>query len=318
MNDSIASGAAPVLPGSLRFIERDWLSANQILGFDHDEAVVVDTGYVKHADFTVALIRRALADAGEHAPAGVRLAGIVNTHLHSDHCGGNHALSQAFGCPITIPAASAADVAAWDEAALTLSTTGQRCARFQHTATLAPGDTLRLGGLAWRVLSAPGHDPKSLIFLCEREGLLISADALWEHGFGVIFPELDGQAGFGEQQSVLDLIATLRVDLVLPGHGRAFGDVRSALERARARLDAMRADPRRHARHALKVLVKFLLLDRERIEAARLIDLVRNATVMQRTAALIGMEFGTALAWAADELVAQDQLRRDGAWLFNA
>ncbi len=147
MSGSIASGAAPVLPASLRFIERDWLSANQILGIDDGEAVVVDTGYVKHADFTVALIRRALADAGEHAPGGVRLAGIVNTHLHSDHCGGNQALSQAYGCPITIPAASAADVAAWDEAALTLSTTGQRCARFQHAATLAPGGTLRLGGL---------------------------------------------------------------------------------------------------------------------------------------------------------------------------
>lgn len=318
MSDSAASGAAPVLPASLRFIERDWLSANQILGIDRGEALVVDTGYVKHAAFTVALIRRALGVADEHTSGGIRLAGIVNTHLHSDHCGGNHALSQAFDCPITIPAASAADVAAWDEAALALSTTGQRCARFQHTATLAPGDVLRLGGLAWRVLSAPGHDPKSLIFLCEREGVLISADALWEQGFGVIFPELDGRSGFGEQQSVLELISTLSVALVLPGHGRAFGDVRSALERAFVRLDAMRTDPRRHARHALKVLVKFLLLDRERIEAARLVELVRNPGMMQRTAALIGMEFGTALAWAADELVAQDQLRRDGAWLSNA
>src|SRR5690606_19302673 len=108
------------------------------------------------------------------------------------------------------------------------------------------------------------------------------------------------------------------VRLVLPGHGRAFGDVRAALDRAFARLDAMRADPRRHARHALKVLVKFLLLDLERVEAGRLLEPVRHATVMQRTAALIGMEFAAALAWAADELVEQGQLRRDGAWLLNA
>jgi hypothetical protein len=39
---------------------------------------------------------------------------------------------------------------------------------------------------------------------------------------------------------------------------------------------------------------------------------------MQRTAALIGMAFEAALAWAADELVAQGQLRRDGPWLLNA
>ena len=41
---------------------------------------------------------------------------------------------------------------------------------------------------------------------------------------------LDGQAGFGEQQAVLDLIATLRVDLVLPGHGR-MKEVRATAQR---------------------------------------------------------------------------------------
>jgi len=318
MSGARPSGTAPVLPPSLRFIERDWLSSNQVLGCEGDAAVVVDTGYAKHAALTVELVRRLLGQTSTETGRSVRLAGIVNTHLHSDHCGGNQALAQAFDCPITIPAASAADVAAWDEAALTHSTTGQRCARFRHAATLAPGDTLRLGGLDWRVLAAPGHDPKSLVFHCEREAVLISADALWEHGFGVIFPELDGQSGFDEQQSVLELIAGLPVGLVLPGHGRAFGDVRGALDRAFTRLEAMRADPRRHARHALKVLVKFLLLDLERIEAARLAEPLRHATVMQRTAALIGMAFEAALAWAADELVAQGQLRRDGAWLLNA
>lgn len=313
MSGPDASGPMSALPASLRFIERDWLSSNQVLGFEHGEAIVVDTGYDKHAALTVELVRRALADAG-----AARLSRIVNTHLHSDHCGGNHALSQAFGCGITVPQASAADVEAWDEDALTYAGTGQRCTRFRHDATLAPGDTLRLGGLDWRALAAPGHDPKSLIFHCERERLLISADALWEHGFGLIFPELDGRSGFDEQRAVLGLISTLKVDLVLPGHGRAFGDVRGALDRAFTRLDAMRADPRRHARHALKVLVKFLMLDLERIEAARLVDPVRQASVMHRTAALIGLEFEEALDWAAGELVAQGQLRREGGWLVNA
>lgn len=318
MSDAPAPPAAAALPESLRFIERDWLSSNQVVGFAGNAAIVVDTGYAKHAALTVELVRRVL-DARERETGGsIRLVGIVNTHLHSDHCGGNRALAHAFGSPITVPAASAADVAAWDEVALTHATTGQRCERFRHAATLAPGETLRLGGLDWRVLAAPGHDPKSLIFHCEREGLLVSADALWEQGFGVIFPELDGHSGFDEQRSVLELIATLPVRLVLPGHGRAFSDVRGALDRAFTRLEAMRADPRRHARHALKVLVKFLLLDLERVEATRLVDFLRRATVMQRTAELIGMEFGAALAWAADELVAQGQLRRDGAWLLNA
>src|SRR5690606_33947292 len=149
------------------------------------------------------------------------------------------------------------------------------------------------------------------------EVLLIAADARGERCVGVIFPLLGGQSGFDELQSVLELRAGVPVGLVLPGHGRSFADVRGALDRAFTRLEAMRADPRRHARHALKVLVKFLLLDLERVEAARLVEPLRRAAVMQRTAELIGMDFGAALAWAADELVAQGQLRRDGAWLVN-
>mgnify|MGYP002682426652 CR=1 FL=1 len=66
-----ASGAAPgatALPASLRFIERDWLSSNQVLFFDGEgaqaHASLVDTGYVKHAELTLALVRHVLARHG--------------------------------------------------------------------------------------------------------------------------------------------------------------------------------------------------------------------------------------------------------------
>ena len=300
------------LPATLRFVERDWLSSNQIVGIDGDAATVVDTGYAKHAALTVALMRQLLAGSG----AG--LARVVNTHLHSDHCGGNHALVDAFGCSITVPHASAAEVAEWDEQRLSFAATGQRCPRFAHDATLRPGDTLRLGELDWDVHAAPGHDPKSLIFHCERERLLISADALWGNGFGIVFPEIEGESGFDEQHEVLDLIGRLRVERVLPGHGPMFDDVEAALARARAKLAAMREDPKRHARHALKVLVKFLLLDVERIAEPALHESVRDAVVMRHAAAQIGMDYGDALRWAADSLVAQRLLRREGDELLDA
>lgn len=299
------------LPASLRFLERDWLSSNQVVGIEGEEATVVDTGYAKHAELTVELIRHTLDGTG------ARLSRVVNTHLHSDHCGGNRALADAFGCTITIPQASAREVAAWDESSLSFAATGQHCPRFNYDATLRPGDSLRLGGLDWNVHAAPGHDPKSLIFHCERERLLISADALWENGFGIVFPELDGESGFDEQQAVLDLIAQLDVERVLPGHGRMFGDVVGALARARAKLAAMRSDPARHARHALKVLVKFLLLDVERIEESALHERVQGAVVMRHAAAKIGMEYEQALRWATDSLVTQGLLRREGGELVD-
>src|SRR5690606_13349648 len=131
--------------------------------------------------------------------------------------------------------------------------------RFVADAMLRPGDVLAVGDRRWQVLGAPGHDPHSVVLFDDEAGGLISADALWENGFGVVFPELEGVAAFDEVEQVLDLIARLDARWVLPGHGAPFADVAGALQRARARLAGYRAEPQRHARHALKVLVKYHL-----------------------------------------------------------
>ena len=70
----------------LQVLQRDWLSSNQVVFLDPQahSASVVDTGYSSHAPQTVALLEAALR--------GRNLARILNTHLHSDHCGGNQAL----------------------------------------------------------------------------------------------------------------------------------------------------------------------------------------------------------------------------------
>ena len=92
-------------------------------------------------------------------------------------------------------------------------------------------------------------------------GLLISADALWENGFGLVFPELAGEQGFADTARVLDAIERLPVRWVVPGHGAPFSDLTGALGRARSRLAAWQAAPERHARHALKVLAKYHLME---------------------------------------------------------
>lgn len=303
----------------MHVIERDWLSCNQILFFDEEGgmpagATLVDSGYVKHAEATLALVRHVLAQRG-FAEVGLRL--LINTHLHSDHCGGNALLAQTFGCPILVPAPEFDAVTRWDEDALSYNGTGQRCARFVAAGSLRPGDELSLGGARWQALGAPGHDPHSLILHCPEHRVLISADALWENGFGVIFPELEGESGFAEQQAVLDLISTLDVDTVIPGHGRVFGEVPAAIERARHRLEGMRADPTRNARNAARVLIKFLLLDHERMTFEELLHEMRNATIVKNAGALIGMDLPQTIAWGVDELERQGKLCREGELLID-
>jgi glyoxylase-like metal-dependent hydrolase (beta-lactamase superfamily II) len=240
-------------------LQRGWLSSNNILvhGAPGEAgALLIDSGHVVHAPQTVALVREALR--------GQALALLVNTHLHSDHCGGNAALQAAFDVPLALPPGQAPAVAAWDEAALSYQATGQLCQRFAHQRVLAVGERLRAGGRDWQVVAAPGHDPHSVMLFDAAHGVLASADALWENGFGVVFPELDGEPGFDDVAAVLDLIEALAPRLVIPGHGAPFSDVAGALARARVRLKGMRDAPHRHARHAVKVLIKYHLMERRR------------------------------------------------------
>ena len=235
--------------------ERGWLSSNNVLlaSGPAGETILVDTGYASHAEQTVALVRRALK--------GRPLDRVVNTHLHSDHCGGNHALQEAFGCAVDVPLGEASKVDAWDEGALTYRATGQQCPRFRRTGSITAGGELVHGSSRWRVLAAPGHDPESVVFYEPDRQLLISADALWANGFGVVFPEIVGEPGFDDVKSTLETLAGLRVRWVIPGHGAPFDDFEPAIARAFKRLHGLAADPTKHARHAAKVLVKFRLLE---------------------------------------------------------
>ena len=251
---TVRNAGEPVrLPPTMQVIERGWLSSNNIVFDDGDSCSVVDTGYVAHAPMTVQLVER--------AARGRPLARIVNTHLHSDHVGGNAALAARFGAAITIPPGQAEAVRDWDQTRLNYVPTGQRCARFGYDHLIDPGRPLRLGALQWQVLSGGGHDPEMVLLYNDDERILLSADALWENGFGVIFPELEGHSGFKEQQQALETIVRLSPRTVVPGHGAAFTAVDAALEVAFRRLDSLRSDPERNARHAAKVLIKFWLLE---------------------------------------------------------
>lgn len=325
MADALAS-----LPASLHVFERGWLSSNNVL-FTGDETALVDSGYVTHAPQTLALV--------SHALEGRPLDRLINTHLHSDHCGGNGALQAAYGCATSIPAHEASKVAAWDEEALSFRATGQQCARFSFDALLAPGQVLALGGMDWTVLAAPGHDPHAVLLFCPAEGILISGDALWENGFGVIFPELAGEPGFDAARATLDLIATLDARVVIPGHGRMFTDVAGALQRAYSRLDYLAADPRRNAENAVKVLVKFLLLERQRIALDAVADLLAGIPVVGSAVGLMDVSalttdsalfnapshgpaapdtYTTLANWAISSLLRANAARIDGDFLLDA
>ena len=275
---NLARNAPYWLPDSVQFIERDWLSSNHVLFTDDAALSIVDTGYKSQAALTQAIVAHAIQHCG---PKGY-LDRIVNTHLHSDHCGGNAVLQQHYRTVKTfIPADCANWVSDWDTDQLTFKATAQDCDRFTFTHTMQDGDTLSLGGYRWQAILAPGHDHTMLVLYCSQLRALITADALWENGFGITFPELEGQSGFEEHRATLNRLSTLDVAVVLPGHGRLFTDFRAALSRAHSKLDYLMTDPKRHVRLAGRVLLKFLLLERKIIAIEDLPSILSNAKLFQ-------------------------------------
>lgn len=245
-------------PPSMCVLERGWLSSNNVLFLGKERTAIVDTGYCSHEDQTLALVRRLLN--------GRPLDAIYNTHLHSDHCGGNRILQANFPQLRThVPEAEFDRVNDWERMAPTFAATGQRCEPFRADEPVRPGDLIELGDLWWKALYAPGHHPYSLLLYNEAHGILISADALWEKGFGVVFPALDGWGGFQETRATLDMIDDLQPRIVIPGHGRPFTDVKAALSEAYSRIAYLEADPIRNAQNGIKVLLKFLLMERQKI-----------------------------------------------------
>ena len=241
----------------MHVFERGWLSSNNVLFTDGEQSLLVDSGYCTHSSQTSQLVQRALN--------GRALDRLVNTHLHSDHCGGNAALQALYpGMETLIPPGQASAVDHWDPVALTYAPTGQLCPRFTYSDVLNPGSELFFGSRIWQAHAASGHDPHSLVFFEPISRTLISADALWENGFGVVFPELEGDDAFGDVSATLDLIEKLRPGTVIPGHGAIFSYSEGVLARARARLDHFSSRPDKHAQHAAKVLIKFKLLETHR------------------------------------------------------
>lgn len=301
------------LPAHVTLLERNWLSSNNLLISDGREAALIDSGYVTQSAQTVALVEQALG--------GAALTTLVNTHLHSDHCGGNSALQERFPAITTwVPPGQFAQVRDWDPVALTYVPTGQACPRFRVDAALTPGSTLRLGGQAWEVHAAPGHDPHSVILFEPRSRLLVSADALWNNGFGVVFPELDGEDAFEAVGATLDLIATLRPQLVVPGHGPAFDDVDAALARARSRLASLTADPAKHARHGAKVLMKFRLLQHQQHARDEFLRWALATPYLQTIRQRWNPQ-SDAVGWVLEllsELERAGAARSEAGWIWNA
>lgn len=303
----------PTLPPHISVFERGWLSSNNILICGRESTALIDSGYASHAQQTLMLVGSALG--------GRPLDVLVNTHLHSDHCGGNAALQNAYPALTTfIPPGLSQHVRAWDPHALTYTPTGQTCPQFGFDALLVPGTEIQLGDTQWQIHAAPGHDPHSVVMFEPDSRVLVSADALWERGFGVVFPELEGVRAFEEVGRTIDLIESLAPAIVIPGHGPAFAGIEASIASARARLDSFVTHPEKHITYAAKVLLKFKLLEAQAIERFAFIAWTRATPYFMQiyNTHFSAVDFAHWVDQLIGELVRTGAATRDGMMIRNA
>jgi len=113
-----------------------------------------------------------IIDPGEASPVdayirknGLLPAGILNTHHHGDHTGGNADLVKTFDIPVTVP-----------EREFTRIQTA--------TGSVREGDIIDVFGISLSVIETPGHTKGHIVFYCAEENALFSGDTLFSLGCG--------------------------------------------------------------------------------------------------------------------------------------
>ena len=185
-----------------------------LLWDDAREGVVVDPGFDGEGELS--RFRNFLKEND------IRLKEIWLTHGHFDHILGVSALLGG-AAPVPVRMHSA-DRPQLERARLMAAAFGIDFPDTPFpTCNLADGDELRVGGMAFRVITTPGHTPGGVSYYCEKEKLLLTGDTLFAGSIGRT--DLPGGEYDDLIVSIMDKLMGLDGDVaILPGHG-GFSDI---------------------------------------------------------------------------------------------
>ena len=216
---------------------------NVYLVVDGGQAALIDAGYPDDGSIGPRLeYLQGMADPSAGSGQALKLAHIIVTHHHIDHCGGAHALRQATGARICLHPTEARLLSEWRAAApqdvdipaepqtLAERLGAWRRATAQTTADcLVQGsDTIQVGGVTIEVIDTPGHTLGSISLFLREESVLFTGDTVLGLGTVAIMPPPHGDMALYMQS--LERLKSYQAALICPGHGPPVRDVARKLQ----------------------------------------------------------------------------------------
>nr|MDO8083317.1 MBL fold metallo-hydrolase [Candidatus Sigynarchaeum springense]MDO8116715.1 MBL fold metallo-hydrolase [Candidatus Sigynarchaeota archaeon] len=176
------------------------------------EILLIDTGHDGHRRYLIDYIKEIGCEPEQ-------IKNVVLTHVHVDHSGGLSWLVKKYK-----PLVNVCEIEAYaiEEGDLELTLAGMFKGFMDETHVdrqLKHGETFSWGEHDFEVIVTPGHTKGGICLYDKENKVLISGDTVFADGsFGrVDFPTGDAV----ELQRSLDFLATLDVEILLPGHMNA-------------------------------------------------------------------------------------------------
>ncbi len=179
---------------------------------DSRDAIIVDPGMIAPAE------ANRLNDY--IAEKKLNITGIVNTHMHLDHCFGANYVHSRYKAPVKAHAADAPLGRSIAAQAARFGIKGLPESGVEIDVPLTDGDTIALGKEAIEVIHVPGHSPGGIALYSPSGKFVLSGDSLFKGSIGRT--DLEG----GDQHTLVEavrhrLLSLPDDTLVLPGHGPA-------------------------------------------------------------------------------------------------
>ncbi|MDY6911332.1 MAG: MBL fold metallo-hydrolase [Chloroflexota bacterium] len=140
---------------------------------------------------------------------------LINTHDHFDHIGGNKYF-QDRGVPIAAHRNAAVKITSGDDEVLMCRAFGHDASGYHVHLWLENINVIDAGDWFLKILHTPGHTSGCICIYEPRKRILFSGDTVFTNG---TISSIAASGSYGEYTNSLARLNTMKIQLLLPGHG---------------------------------------------------------------------------------------------------